>query len=327
MMQIVLIALGAAAASALLFASIVSGSPLSFALANFAQLPIMLAAIGWTHLAGLLAVAIATLGLAIATTGSVALAFLLSIGLPAWWIGDLALLARAAPGSDPVTVEWYPVGRIVVWIAIAAALVVLVTMLRYGFDAAQMQAGLRRELERALRFLSGSPANSPLQLPGVRDPERLLDVLVLIVPPMKAVALTATTLLNLWLAAMIVRISGRLKRPWPQIAQMSFPPFAATVLAIAVAGTFLPDAIGLASGVFTASLLLAYALLGFAVLHTLTVGMNGRGFMLTGTYFIVGLFGWPIVLMSLVGLLETIASLRARVAARRKPPTPPANRI
>ena len=169
MMQIVLMALGAAAASALLFASIVSGSPLSFALANFAQLPIMLAAIGWTHLAGLLAVAIATLGLAIATTGSVALAFLLSIGLPAWWIGYLALLARPAPGSDPVTVEWYPVGRIVVWIAIAAALVVLATMLRYGVDATLMQEGLRRELERALRFLSGSPANSPLQLPGVRD--------------------------------------------------------------------------------------------------------------------------------------------------------------
>jgi hypothetical protein len=329
MMQIVLIALGAGAASALLFASIVSGSPLSFALANFAQLPIMLAAVGWTHVAGLLAALIASVGLAAATTGSVAIAFLLGIGLPAWWIGYLALLARPAPGADPAGIEWYPVGRIVVWTAMAAALVVLVTMMRYGFDATQMQAGLRRELERALRFLSGSPANSPLQLPSVRDPERLLDVLVLIVPPMKAVALTATSLLNLWLAALIVRVSGRLKRPWPQIADMSFPPFAATVLAIAVAGTFLPDVIGLASGVFTASLLLAYALLGFAVLHTLTRGMNGRGFMLTGTYFIVGLFGWPIVLMSLVGLLETMLALRARAAARRKPPVPPAptNRI
>jgi len=329
MMQIVLIALGAGAASALLFASIVSGSPLSFALANFAQLPIMLAAVGWTHVAGLLAALIASVGLAAATTGSVAIAFLLGIGLPAWWIGYLALLARPAPGADPAGIEWYPVGRIVVWTAIAAALVVLVTMMRYGFDATQMQAGLRRELERALRFLSGSPANSPLQLPSVRDPERLLDVLVRIVPPMKAIALTATSLLNLWLAALIVRVSGRLKRPWPQIADMSFPPFAATVLAIAVAGTFLPDVIGLASGVFTASLLLAYALLGFAVLHTLTRGMNGRGFMLTGTYFIVGLFGWPIVLMSLVGLLETMLALRARAAARRKPPVPPApsNRI
>ena len=321
MMQIVLIGLGAGAASALLFASIASGSPLSFALANFAQLPILLAAIGWTHLAGLLGALAASVALAIATTGSVALAFLLGIGLPAWWIGYLALLARPA-GVDPRAIEWYPVGRIVVWTAIAAALVVLVTMLRYGFDAAQIQAGLRRELERALRFLSGTAANAPLQFPGVRDPERLLDILVLIVPPLKATALTVTSLLNLWLAALIVRVSGRLKRPWPQIAQMTFPPFAATVLAIAVAGTFLPDLIGLASNVFTASLLLAYALLGFAVMHTVTLGLSGRSFMLTGLYFTVGLFGWPIVLMSLLGVLETIMALRARLAARRRPPTP-----
>jgi magnesium-transporting ATPase (P-type) len=328
MMQIILIGLGAGAASALLFASIASGSPLSFALANFAQLPIMLAAIGWTHLAGLLAALVASLGLAIATTGSVAVAFLLGIGLPAWWIGYLVLLARPAAGADPAAVEWYPVGRIVVWTAIAAALIVLVTMLRYGFDASQVQAGLRRELERALRFLSGSPANSPLQLPSVKDPERLLDILVLIVPPMKAFALTTTSLLNLWLAALIVRISGRLKRPWPQIAQMTFPPFAATVLAIAVAGTFLPDLIGLASGIFTASLLLAFALLGFAVLHAVTAGVTGRGFMLTGLYFSVGLFGWPIVLMSFLGLVETMVALRARVARRKPPSTPgPINRI
>src|SRR4051812_39997065 len=321
MIQIVLMGLGAGAASALLFASIASGSPLSFVLANFAQLPILLAAVGWTHLAGLLAALVATVGLAVATTGSVALAFLLGIGLPAWWIGYLALLGRPSE-LNPGEVEWYPVGRIVVWTAIAAGLVVLVTMLRYGFDATQIDAGLRRELERALRFLSGTPANSPLQFPSVKNPERLLDVLVMIVPPLKATALTATSLLNLWLAALIVRASGRLKRPWPQIAQMTFPPFAATALAIAVAGTFLPDLIGLASGVFAATLLFAYALLSFAVVHVLTASFAGRGFMLSGLYIIVVLFGWPIILMSLLGLLETIASLRARSAARRPPPTP-----
>jgi hypothetical protein len=323
MMQIVLIGLGAGAASALLFASIASGSSLSFVLANFAQLPILLAAIGWTHFAGLTAAAIASLGLAVATTGSVAFAFLVGIALPAWWIGYLALLARPAPGPDPAAIEWYPVGRIVVWTAIAAAAVVVVTMFRYGFDAAQINAGMRRELERALRFLSGAPANSPLQFPSVRDPERLLDILVLIVPPMKATALTVTSLLNLWLAGLIVRMSGRLKRPWPQISQMSFPAFAPTALAIAVAGTFLPDLIGLVSGVFTASLLLAYALLGLAVLHAITQGLAGRGFMLGGLYFTVGLFGWPIVLMSFLGLLETMLALRARVAARRRPPAAP----
>lgn len=323
MLQILLIGLCAGAASAFLFASIASGSPLSFVLANFAQLPILIAAVGWTHYAAIAAVLMASAGLAAVLGGTVAFAFFIGIALPAWWIGYLALLARPASTPGGTDVEWYPVGRIVVWTAIAAACVVIVSMMRYGVDLAQMQAGLRRELERALRFLSGSPANTPLRLPNIKDPERLIDILVLIVPPMKATALTMTSLLNLWLAALIVRVSGRLKRPWPPIAQMTFPPFASIALAIAVAGTFLPDLIGLVSGVFTASLLLAFALLGFAVTHAITAGVNGRAFMLTGLYFTVGLFGWPILLMAFVGLIETMIALRARFAARRGPPAPP----
>lgn len=322
MMHIILIGLGAGATSALLFASIMSGSPLAFVLANLAQLPIMLAAIGWTHVAALVAVLVASAGLAVLTGGTVAFAFLLGIGLPAWWIGYLALLARPLPGSNSVSVEWYPVGRIVVWTALAASVVVIVSMLRYGLETAQIQSGLRRELERALRFLSGSPADGPLQLP-IKDPGALLDLLVLIVPPMKATALTVTSLFNLWLAALIVRISGRLKRPWPRISAMTFPPFAPMALALSVGGTFLPDMVGIVAGIFTASLLLAYALLGLAVMHVITSGMNGRMFVLTGLYFTIGLFGWPIVLLSLLGLLETVLGLRARVAARRGPPPGP----
>jgi len=323
MMQIVLIGLGAAAASALLFASISSGTALSFALANFAQLPIMIAAVGWTHLAGLAALLFASAGLAIVFGGWIAFAFFIGIGLPAWWIGYLALLARPSAGADPAAIEWYPIGRIVVWTAIIAAAVVIVSMMRYGLDATLMQAGLRRELERALRFLSGASAQGPLQFPGVKDPDRLLDVLVLILPPLKAPVFTMTSLLNLWLAGLVVKVSGRLRRPWPAIAQMSFPPFAPAVLAVAVVANFMPDLVGLVGGVLAASLLLAYALLGFAVLHAVTAGVGGRAFMLTGLYATVVLFGWPLVVMSLVGLIETMVALRARFAARRARPAAP----
>lgn len=320
MLQILLIGLGAGAASALLFASVISGAAFSFLIANFAQLPIMIAAIGWTPLAGLSAVIIAAAGLAFALGGSIAFAFLIGIALPAWWIGYLALLGRGTDGSN---IEWYPLGRIVVWAALIAAAVTLIGMARYGLDAAQMQAGLRRELELALRFLSGTAKDAPLQLPGVANPERLLDVLALIIPPMKAAALTATSLVNLWLAGLVVRTSGRLRRPWPAIATMAFPAFAPTVLAIAVAMTFLPDLLGLVGGIFTASLVFIYALLGFAVVHAVTIGMTARGVVLTGLYLTVVLFGWPFVFMAALGLLETLASLRARVAARRaQPPSP-----
>ena len=330
MKQIGLIGLGAGTASALLFVSTARGTAWALALANLAQLPIMIAAIGWTHHAAIVAVLVASAGLALTLDGTVAILFMVAIGLPAWWIGYLALLARPVPGADPASaetsIEWYPVGRIVVWTAIIAAAVALASMLRHGLDAGAVQAGQRGELERMLRFLAGLPADAPLQSPGVKDLDRLLDVLALMAPPMKAIGLTLTSLFNLWLAALIAHISGRLKRPWPAIAQMTFPPFAPTLLAIAVAGTFLPDLIGLASSVLTASLLLAYALLGFAVMHAITTGIGGRRFMLTGLYLTVGLFGWPIVLMALVGLIETVLGLRARHAARRPPPLPPGPR-
>ena len=326
MKQIGLIGLGAGTASALLFVSTARGTAWALALANLAQLPIMIAAIGWTHHAAMVAVLLASAGLAFTLGATVAITFLIAIGLPAWWIGYLALLGRPIPDAAPGSIEWYPLGRIVVWTAIIAATVTLASMLRHGLDAGAVQAGLRRELERVLRFLAGLPADAPLRSPGLRDLERLLDVLALIAPPMKAIGLTLTSLFNLWLAALIAHVSGRLKRPRPAIAQMTFPPFAPALLAIAVAGTFLPDLFGLASSILTASLLLAYALLGFAVMHAITGGIGGRRFMLTGLYLTVFLFGWPIVLMSLLGLLETILGLRARHAARRPPPLPPGPR-
>lgn len=317
MIQILLIGLGAGAASALLFVSVASGALTSLLLTIFAQLPILIAAIGWTHLAGLAGVLVASAGLTLVLGGAVGFLFLITVGLPAWWIGYLVLLARPAASAEPGAMEWYPVGRIVAWTAIAAATIVFVSLLRYGADIASVRTGLRREIDLFSRALIA------LQIRGFSDPERTKDALVLIVPGMKAVGLTLISLTNVWLAALVVKVSGRLRRPWPAIAQMSFPPFAPMVLVAAVAATFLPELIGLAGSVFTASLLLAYALLGLAVVHVVTRGIAGRGVMLTCLYIFVMLFSWPLLLvMSLLGLIETVLALRARVAARRPPPPP-----
>ena len=64
MMQVFLIGIGAGAATALLFASVASGSPLSVLLFYLAPLPILIAAIGWSHWAALIAALAASAGLA-----------------------------------------------------------------------------------------------------------------------------------------------------------------------------------------------------------------------------------------------------------------------
>ena len=44
---------------------------------------------------------------------------------------------------------------------------------------------------------------------------------------------------------------------------------------------------------------------------------------IAGLSLIPVLFGWPLIFMAALGLIETLASLRARVAARRgRPPSP-----
>src|SRR6187455_1214069 len=106
MVQFVLIGVGAGAAAALLFVSVASGSLISLALFQLAALPILIAAIGWSHWAGLLAALVAGLGIAVTVNFSLFTSYLLGVGLPAWWLGYLAMLAR--PGTASGVLDWYP---------------------------------------------------------------------------------------------------------------------------------------------------------------------------------------------------------------------------
>src|SRR5262249_60704220 len=112
MMQIILVGLGAGAAAALLFASVVSGSIAAIFLFYLAPLPILIAALGWSHVAGLIAAASATA--AVVALSGVFFFAVPVIAFGAWWLGYLALLARAATNGGGGPLEWDPSGRLVV---------------------------------------------------------------------------------------------------------------------------------------------------------------------------------------------------------------------
>jgi hypothetical protein len=323
MAQIVLIGISAGAATALLFASVASGSSLAVVLFYLAPLPILIAAIGWSHVAGLIAALTAAAAVALMIGSVYFLVFLVGIGAPAWWLGYLTLLGRPVGVNGASGVEWYPAGRLVLWAAVLGATVVTVGLFNYGFDADTMQSGLRGAFERTLRLHLGTPSDAPLEFPGVSEPGRLLDVAVVLLPPLAALVSSMTNLFNLWLAGRIVDMSGRLKRPWPALPAITFPPAVSIALAGAVALSFVSGLIGIVAGIFAVTLLFAYAVLGLAVLHSITIGMNSRGFALAGMYALIAVFGWPIVLMVLLGLIDALFDLRGRVAARRGPPAKP----
>src|SRR5258706_14703433 len=98
MIAIVLIAIAAGSASALMFASIISGALISLLLFYLAPLPLMVAALGWGPIS-------ATIGGIVAATGLGAIfglphfiAFPVTAPLPAWWLWHLAFLGR--PGTN-----------------------------------------------------------------------------------------------------------------------------------------------------------------------------------------------------------------------------------
>jgi Predicted membrane protein (DUF2232) len=313
MMQLILIGIGAGVVTALLFASVASGALFSIVLFYIAPLPILIAALGWSHWAALIAAVTAAAGLATFLSPFFFITFLIGIGLPAWWLGYLALLGRPAPNA-PGQTEWYPAGHIVVWAAILGAGVVILAIPNFGLDEESFRSGLRNVFERMLRAQTRSPADSPLALPGMADPAKLIDFLVVVLPLAGAILATLTSLINLYLAARIVHVSGQLKRPWPSLPEMQFPSFAPALMAFAIAGTFLTGIFGTIASVIAASLTMAYGFLGFAVLHAITRNVKARGLLLGTAYAAVIVFGWPVLLVAMLGLADAIFNFRGRVA-------------
>ena len=318
MIQVILIGLGAGAATALLFGPVTSGNGLSVILFYLAPLPIMIVALGWSHWAGL-AAAVTGAAMLGGAFGPFPLAtFLASVGAPAWWLGYLALLGRPVANGGTAHMEWYPPGRLVLWAAVVGAAVIAAALAILGGDEATIRHGLRGALDQVLRLQTGAPEDAPLRFPGIEDTDRLVDVLVLALPPAAAVVAAVALMGNLWLAGLVVKLSDRLRRPWPDLTTLSFPPLAAASYGALLAGAFLPDLAGLVSSVFAATLTVAFAMIGFAVLHTATRHMRGRAVVLLGAYGVVLLI-WPVVVMTLVGVAETLFGLRARYS-RRGPP-------
>ena len=324
MIATVAIAIAAGAASALMFASIISGALISLVLFNLAPLPLMVAAIGW----GPLTAAIG--GVAAATVCGLlfgmpfAIAFATTAALPAWWLGHLALLGRPVPhaatdgnGAAPPahTMEWYPSGRLLLWVAAIAGLLAFMTLLTIGTDAEAIAAAMKRGFARMVRMFA---------LRGVAIDDGVIEAMTSIAPAGFPAGPMLMLTGNLWLASKIARTSGRLNRPWPDLKATALPPMTLVALCVAIAFCFTGGLLSILAKVVTGALLTAYALTGLAVLHTLTLASSNRLVWLVLSYAVTIVLIWPLFIMAVLGLADAVFGFRERFMRTRPPPLPAA---
>ena len=316
----ILIAVAAGLASALMFASIVSGALISIVLFYLAPLPLMVAALGWGSATALIGGIVAALGLGGIFGFPYIAAFALTIALPAWWLGYLTLLARPV-SNDPQlanlapALDWYPTGRILVWTAAFATLTTISALLTLGTDAETITSALRRGL---LRIIGGRGTATP-----AGESERVVDALVAVAPGVATIIAMITLTLNLWLAAKITTTSGRLMRPWPDLRTTTLPKTVLGALLVAVVLCFTGGLLAMIAQIVSAALLMAYAFTGFAVLHTVTQAFSGRAFVLGAAYAGTLFIGWPLIGMIGLGLADAVLGIRQAYWNRRGPPPLP----
>jgi Predicted membrane protein (DUF2232) len=321
MINFITVGLLSGLASALLFAVVITGSPLGIVLSYVAPLPVLIGALGWNHRSGLVATAGGGLALALVFRPEAGLAFAIGSALPAWWLAYLGLLGR--PGSNG-SLEWYPVGRLLLWIAASAATVTFVGVLALGsWDYDIYRQVLRSTIESVIRMQLRTPGETPLPPTfGGVPREQFLEALVGAVPFLAATAFALVLTLNLWIAAKVVAISQRLPRPWPAITATRMPASALLLLAAAVLVSFVPGFAGAFAIAFAGGLLMAFALQGLALLHDVSRGKPGRTGLLVGAYILLAFIAHTFLpLLALAGIADTAVDLRRRFPRGAPPPT------
>jgi hypothetical protein len=320
MLQRVSVAVGAGLAAALLFAVMAKGTPAAMLLSRFAPLPIMIATLGWGFDMGALAGAIATVCAAALLDPATGALFAASVALPAWALSFAAALPRGrlsgrAPGEGEA--RWFPVGGVVGLAALVGALAgaaamasVVVSYGSFGKGVASIAGQMAPPLKEAL---DGAQA-----LPGGVSLDEALAIAVGLLPALLAAATCLIFCANLYAGARAVQLSQRLARPWPDLPESLVLPryLGIGLVACAALALSLRGSAAAVVWIGVGALGSAYVMQGLAVVHALSRGFTVRIPALVAFYIMcLPTALWALPALAILGLAESLLSLRARRAA------------
>jgi len=301
-----LIGLGAGLVSAVVFASATTG-PMFTRLLLFLLTPLALFLAG-LGLGPMIAVVAGIAGTAIvlaAGSAPAAIVFAASQAIPAAALVYLVSLNR----TTAETTEWYPAGRIIIAAALLGGAFSVLTLFLLGGDIDQLRATLRGMLESFVNTELPKMPDAPVL--GAQEIDEATSVALALLPAASGISTMGSLLFNMWLAGRITLASGRLRRPWPDLAAIAYPTGAPLLFAVATGAGFLTGIPGFIARGFAGPLFFAYVLLGLAVIHYVTRGRPWRPFALWGLYlslFVVNTLAS--LALALLGVADAIWPLR-----------------
>ena len=280
---------------------VLTGSTGSMILVYLAQLPLFAAGLwlgtGASASAGLVA------ALILAGAGNLLAAALFGAlnVVPIVLLVRQSLLARTGPGN---TIEWYPPGLMTAWLTGFGLVAAAVTLVFIGGPQGA-EAALHEALAPALdRHLGEIPP----------ELDELLAFVAFILPGIAATSWMMMTASNGSLAQGLLARFGASWRPSPDLTALGLPMWIPVLLAFASGATLLGGTARFIGINVLIVLAVPFCLAGLAVLHTVARRFPRPAVTLTVFYLLAGVLGWPLLLIALLGLLDSPLGLRRRFA-------------
>jgi hypothetical protein len=298
----VLAAMACGVAGGGLYLAVVLGSPGALILVYLTQLPLFAAGL-WLGVGGAAIAGLTATLMLLAASDLLAAAVFAGLNVvPVTLLVRQALLARRQPDE---TVAWYPPGLLTAWLTAIALAGIGIAVIAFG-GPESLHAALRGVIEQALDRLHFQP--------GTADEGDIADALALVVPGIIAASWMVMAIINATLAQGLVAKFKVNWRPSPDLASLDLPLWIPLALAVAAALTML-GSVGRFFGVNAiVTLSVPFCLAGLGVVHALTRRLSNPRFILVLFYVLAGLFGWPLLVATALGLVEPWLGLRRRFA-------------
>ena len=281
-----------------------SGTPGGLIFTDFSQLPLFIGGLWGGVTVAALAGLIASLMLLAASNIMAVTIFVASNVAPVIVLVRQALLARAGAAG---AVEWYPPGLLTVWLTGLGLAAIVAALLLLG-GPEEIRAAMREMLAPALDRLFDE------RTPG-RD--ELADLLGVIMPGIVVASWMVMTLTNGCLAQGVLTRFGASWRPSPTLAALELPAWFSALLLLAATTTLLGGIMRFVGVNVIIILTVPFCLAGLAVLHAIASRFPRPAVPLVGVYVLAGLFAWPLLLVMVVGLLDTSFGLRRYIRPPR----------